>query len=345
MNADIKSFGQLSDGTEIDEITLNSQGIKVRIMTWGAAIRDLKVTTGSVENRRVVLGLTTIEDYVNHSPHFGAIAGRYANRIAAGQFHLDGDLISLDKNERGYQHLHGGEMGFGKVPWSVVDCGDEHVTLELISPDGDQGYPGELTANCTYRVIGDARLQVELTAKTSAPTIVNLAQHSYFNLDETSDIWDHKLQIHAKTYLPATDKLLPTGEIKSVDGTAYDFRQLRDIHLQSGESSPPYDCNYIVAEHRQPEALKVATLSGVKGLAMDLLTTEPGLQFYDGGGIRVPVPGLTGDIYQPHAGLCLEPQLWPDSPNHPDFPSPVLRPNETYRQVTEYHFKDSAALS
>lgn len=337
-------FGDLHDGTSIEEIRLSSDGMNATIITWGAVIRDLKVSIGSVRDRRVVLGLNNIEDYLLHSPHFGAVAGRCANRIASGQFDLDGQTVQLTKNQNNTHHLHGGLSGFGKRVWTVVDHSDAHVTLQIIALDGEEGYPGELTAQCTYKIetIDDqVRLVVELTATTTAPTLVNMAQHSYFNLDESPDISGHQLQIRADAYLPTNDLFIPTGEIKSVEETSFDFRESRPINASADLAATTYDNNFVISESKTNRDIKMATLTGERGLSMDISSTEPGLQFYDGSRVNVPVDGIDGRPYGSFAGICLEPQIWPDSPNHANFPSAVLRPDETYHQITSYGFYES----
>lgn len=341
MSSQIKIFGQLADGSDVSEISLNVDGQVLRVLTWGAVIRDLQVSVGEFENRRVVLGLNTLDDYLNRSPHFGAIAGRYANRIANGRFELDGASHQLTKNQNDLHHLHGGRNGFGKRNWTLIDHGASFVTLRIKSDDGDEGYPGDVTAECTYSLDvsdGSVSLVVSLSATTTKPTLLNLAQHSYFNLDGGGSTRSHKLQILADAYLPTDDTFIPTGEIKSVDGNEFDFRKVRTIAVNTAQT---YDNNFIVAEQKRTAPTRIATLAGSDGLSMDVVSAEPGLQFYDGARIDVPVEGLSGHPYGAFAGVCLEPQIWPDSPNHPNFPQAVLRPGETYRQQTSYIFRAS----
>lgn len=339
--AGIYPFGKLSDGTEIEEICLSAHGQFARILTWGAVLRDLTVTVGAVENRRVVLGLNRIEDYLSHSPYFGAIAGRCANRTAGGRFDLDGQTFQLTKNQNGLHHLHGGAAGFGKRVWTRLDHSASHVTLQRVSAEGEEGYPGEVTAQCTYaleRTEDHVDFAITLTATTSAPTLVNLAHHSYFNLDASPDIRNHSLKIEASAYLPTDAQVIPTGEIRPVAGSDFDFRTMRPINPTADPQAPTYDHNFVIANERRDSPRQIARLQGGQGLAMDVLSTEPGLQFYDGSRVNVAVAGLTGHPYGAFSGVCLEPQVWPDAQNNKAFPSAVLRPDETYRQQTLYRF-------
>ena len=333
---DVKTFGVV-DGTEIKEIALRSpEGATASIITWGSVLRDLVVPAAG-EPQRVVLGLNSLEDYRKYSPHFGATPGRFANRIASGQFRLDGRSYQLPLNEKGKNTLHGGPQGFGKRPWSIDAVEDDRVTLVLDSPDGDAGFPGHLRASCTYALQG-ATLVVDLTATSDAPTIVNLAHHSYFNLDGGADVLDHEVMIAASMRTPTDADNIPTGEICAVAGTPFDFRTLRPIRHASGTT---YDHNFIVAPlpDGPDQLVHAATLRSPRnGLAMQVHTNQPAVQFYDASKLNCPVPGLGGAHYGPHGGACFEAQTYPDAPNHRHFPSAVLRPGQTYHQRTEYRF-------
>lgn len=343
----ISTFGHLPDGTPIREVTLRSEaGASATIMEWGAVVRDMMVPVKG-RLQRVVLGLDRLEDYLQHSPHFGAIAGRYANRIAGGKFHLDGKAFQLKLNQAGKHSLHGGGDGFGKRPWTILHHDAASVTLALVSPDGDHGYPGNLTVTCRYTLAEPATLRIELTATTDAATIINLCHHSYFNLDGSPDIHDHELEVRANLMTPVDEDLIPTGEVVSVAGTAFDFRKPRPIrHMNADGTRHWYDHNFILRRDRReaspmpgPELAHAATLRSLKcGLAMQVWTTEPALQVYDGFKTATPVNGLDGERYGPSSGMCIEPQHVPDSPNLPHFPSTVLRPGEVYGQVTDYRF-------
>lgn len=341
-------FGTLADGTPIREATLRSAGgAEAKVIEWGAVLRDLVVPLPDGRRQRVVIGLPALADYPLHSPHMGAIAGRYANRIAAGRFVLDGVEYRLPLNQDGRHSLHGGGEGFGKRPWTIVHHDGTSVTLALVSPAGDAGYPGTLKAWCRYALTGHATLRIELTATTDAATIVNLAHHSYFRLDDAPDILDHELTLHADLITPVDADLIPYGSLAPVAGTGFDFRQPRPIRRAGADGARIwYDHNFVLRRDRREPAgedgltlAHAATLRSPRsGLAMELWTTEPALQVYDGFKIAVPVPGLDGAVYAPSAGIALEPQKVPNSPNLPHVESPVLRPGEVYRQVSEYRF-------
>lgn len=332
-----KDFGEF-EGDPVSEVTIRSAaGAVARILNWGAVIRDLEVPLADGTLQRVVLGFDEFTPYPGRSPYFGALVGRYANRIANGSFVLDGKTIVLDRNERGVQTLHGGSGGVSQRLWKIADHDESAVTLTLHLPDGDQGFPGNLDVRCTYRFVEDATLRVDIEATADAPTVANFAQHSYFNLDGTNDIRNHRLRILADAYTPVDAGLIPTGEIASVAGSPYDFRLPRRIGV---EGSTPYDHNFVLSEPLSQGMRFAASLAGGNGLAMQVHTSEPGLQFYDGAMIPALL-GLGGRNYGRFAGLCLEAQHFPDSPNQPHFPSTTLVPGETYRQRTEFRFHSS----
>ncbi|MDJ1159002.1 aldose epimerase family protein [Chelatococcus sp. SYSU_G07232] len=344
----IRPFGEV-DGRTVEEVTIRSAaGAEARVIGWGAVLRDLVVPLATGEPQRVVLGLERLEDYVAHSPHMGAIAGRVANRIAGGRFTVDGRGYDVPRNQDGRHALHGGGRGFGKRPWQVSHHDGASVALTLVSPDGDAGFPGTLTVTCLYRLCEPATLRIELAAVTDAPTPVNLCHHSYFNLDGTPSILDHRLTVAADFYTPTDADLIPTGEIRAVEGTPYDFRANRTVRFPDAETGAPvrYDVNFVLRRDRTepaagggPALAHAATLASTRSnLAMETWTTEPGLQVYDGGKVAIPVPGLGGARYGANAGICLEAQHFPDSPNRAHFPTTLLRPGEVYRQVTEYRF-------
>jgi len=332
----VHSFGQY-EGAPVFEATIASRaGATAKILTWGAALRDLVVPLGA-GMQRVCLGLNSLDDYVAHSPYFGAVPGRYANRIANGRFSLDGTLHTLARKPGDKHTLHGGPGGFGHRVWKLGPVDASSATLELDSPDGDQGFPGALRATCVYRLLEPATLRVELTATCDRPTIVNLTQHAYFNLDGSGDARDHELAILSDFYTPSDSELIPTGEIRAVAGTPFDFRQLRPIRNPSGQL---YDVNFVVA--RTPDLTGLAPVarlrSPVNNLTMELHSSEPGVQFYDAAKLACPVPGLDGTRYGAHAGLCLEPQRFPDSPNRRHFSPCRLDPGGAYRHVSEFRF-------
>jgi aldose 1-epimerase len=343
----LTTIGTLPDGGPIREARLvTAAGAEARIMEFGAIVRDLIVPLGGGAKQRVVLGFDALETYGGGSHHAGAIAGRYANRVAHGSFWLDGRSFQLSLNQANRHSLHGGVDGFDRRPWSLVEHGANAMTLALVSPAGDQGYPGTLRVWCCYELIEPATLALDLTATTDEPTIVNLAQHSYFNLDGTDDVRDHEMMIAADFYTPTDAELIPTGEIALVAGTPYDFRSARPIrHVPAGASVPfGYDMNFVLRRSRIERSgdLALAHAATVRSrrnsLALEVWTTEPGLQVYDCHNMTFAAPGHDGRQYGNGAGLALEAQLFPDSPNQAHFPSAVLRPHETYRQRTEYRF-------
>lgn len=346
MASEMRIFGVI-DGQPVQDITLrNKAGATAKVLSWGAALRDLMMPRAGGGFQRVVLGLNSLEDYIAHSPHFGAIAGRYANRIAHGKFSIDGLPYQLPLNQEGKHSLHGGGKGFGKKPWVLLVADGSSCTLGLISPDGDAGYPGTLNVTCRYMLTEANALRVELAAFSDKPTILNLCHHSYFNLDGGASILDHSLAVRANVMTPVDGDLIPDGSLAPVSGTPFDFRKPRPIRLAGPDGQRFwYDHNFVLRRERREadvsglEIAHAATLASAKsGLSMEVWTSEPCLQVYDGFKVNVPVAGLDGARYGANAGICLEPQHAPDSPNLPHLPSTVLRPGELYRQVTEYRF-------
>jgi aldose 1-epimerase len=330
------AFGQI-DQTPVFEVTIASNaGASAKILTYGAVVRDL-VVPASNGLQRVVLGLNTLDDYLNYSPSFGAVPGRFANRIANGRFVLDGVAYELERKPGQKHTLHGGPHGFGHRVWKLGAYDTSSVELILESPDGDAGFPGAMTATCVYRLLEPATLRIELSAVSDRPTVVNLTHHSYFNLDGSPDILDHELQLFADFYTPADSELIPTGEIRAVAGTPYDFRAPRTVR---DAALTPYDTNFVAAlQYGEDGLAQIAAVRSPKnGLTLSLFSTEPGVQFYSAAPLNVPVPGLDGQKYGAHAGLALEPQAFPDSPNRRHFTDCVLRPDDEYQHVSEYRF-------
>jgi aldose 1-epimerase len=320
----VSSFGHI-DGVDIAEVSLSlPDGTRATAIGFGAALRSLTVPAPEGP-RPVVLGYPELAGYLHNPGYVGTTAGRHANRIGGGRFSLDGRIYQLALNERGRTHLHGGLRGFSHRPWRLVASDATAATFELVSPDGEEGYPGTLTARCTYALVAPATLRVTMTATTDAPTIVSLAHHSYFTLVPGRAVLEHRLAVHAGHLTPVDADLIPTGEIAAVDGTGFDFRQPRRL-----ADGPRLDHNFVLDAAPEADGLHPAATVTGGGLVLTCRTTAPGLQVYDGAGLGVP--------FFPHAGLCLEPQHFPDGPNKPNFPSPVLRPGETYGQVTEYRF-------
>ncbi len=335
---DGEHFGTTPAGEVVQRFTISGGGLTARIINWGAAVQDLRL---SGQDAPLVLGFEHFDDYPSHSPYFGAVPGRYANRIAGGRFTIDGGEYQADTNFLGKHTLHGGSKGFGRRVWDVALHGDDFVTMTLHSPNGDMGFPGALEATCTYRLKIPGTLSVELTATTDEPTLCNLTNHSYFNLDDggSTDILDHRLMLNAAAYLPVDGELIPTGVVQPVAGTPFDFRAARPIRHQTDGAQTLYDHNFCLAAargHLKQAAWAQGTKSGVE---MEMWTTEPGVQFYAGGKVAREQEGLGGRRYQNYAGFCLEAQVWPDSPNHPYFPQAVLWPGEIYRHTTEFRFR------
>jgi aldose 1-epimerase len=334
-------------GREVAEVALRSAaGAEAKIITFGAIVRDLTVPT-SRGPQRVILGLDDIEGYAAPAGrHMGAIVGRYGNRIGHGRFALGGETFQLDLNENrldpagpGRQHLHGGAKGFSQRVWTVIDRTAASATFALVSEDGDMGYPGRLVATCTYSLTEPATLRLVLEATCDRATPVNLTTHLYYNLDGSADILDHALEIAAEHVTPTDEELIPTGEVRSVAGTSYDFRASRPIRAAKHGAEAEYDINYVLSGPRGSLNHAATLASGKSAVAMELWTTEPGLQFYGGHKLNVPKGGLSGASYGRYGGLCLEPQRFPDGPNKPHFPPSIVRPGEVSRQVSELRFQ------
>jgi aldose 1-epimerase len=336
-------FGALADGTRIEAVELtNRHGVSARIMTLGATLQALSVPDANGASADVVLGYDEPQQYLDQPQYFGASVGRYANRIAHGRFTLDGKDFELPVND-GPNHLHGGPRGFDKVVWTLgkAESGSPaRAVFTYVSPDGEQGYPGRLEVTAIYSLSDDNELAIEYRAVTDAPTIVNVTNHSYFNLaGATGDesILDHLLTLFADRFTPVDATLIPTGERRAVAGTPFDFREAKRIgsDIRDGESEQlrfgrGYDHNFIVngeAGELRPAARLVDPGSG---RVMELLVTAPGVQFYSGNFLDGTTVGKGGRIYRQGDALCLEPQVFPDAPNHADFPSARLDPGDTY---------------
>lgn len=333
MESDI--FGETESGEAVHRVEITGGGLDASILSWGATLQDLRLAG---HDNPLTLGFGNFSDYLHHSPYFGATPGRYANRIAQGRFALDGVDYQLDCNEGGLHHLHGGRDGIGKRIWRIADHGPDSVRFEIEDPDGHMGYPGNCRISCSYRLKPNGVLSITHEAETDRPTLCNMAHHSYFNLDGRPDILDHEIKIAADHYLPVDDELIPTGEVAPVDGTPFEFRGQRPIRLNVDGGQCVYDHNFCLSDSRTDLRNVAQVHSPHSGVTMNVRTTEPGLQFYCGHKVETAVTGLEGKLYGAFSGLCLEAQIWPDSPHHSRFPSAVLRPGEHLLQQTEYIF-------
>lgn len=350
-------FGHLPDGRQVDVYQFtNANGIELRVINYGGIIVSLKTPNVAGEFDDIVLGFDSLEAYLSDeyrqaNPYFGAIIGRYGNRIAGGQFSLEGESYSLATND-GSNHLHGGDQGFDKVLWQAEPFENDAGTglvLRYTSEDGEEGYPGKLETEVTYTLTDNDELMVDYRAITDKATPVNLTQHSYFNLKgEGSDsILDHQLMINASAFTPVNESLIPTGEIRSVEGTPFDFTQATAIGERIEQDNEQldfgggYDHNFVLNrdEAAQDELVLAAKVwEPQSGRMLEVSTTEPGIQFYSGNFLDGSLTGKQGQAYEHRSGFALETQHYPDSPNQEAFPSTILEPDETYRSRTVYRF-------
>lgn len=328
-------FGAMPDGQTVERVTIRGGGLTARLLSYGAVLQDLRLEGHAPP---LVLGFDRLADYLAHSRHFGATAGRCANRIAGAAFTLDGRDYQLDPNFLGKHHLHGGSAGIGKRLWTFEDAGPDRATLRIDLADGEMGYPGAMTVRLSCALLPGGVLDIRMTARTDRPTLCNLAHHSYWNLSGAPDILQHRLRVAADRYLPVDADLIPTGAVAPVAGTPFDLRA--GPRLAGPCAAVRIDHNFCTAEARG--AIRAVAELSAGGLRMVVRTTEPGLQVYDGAPLDVPVPGLDGCRMGAHAGIALEPQLWPDAIHHPDWAQPVLRPGETYDQHTQFVFAKGA---
>jgi len=341
------AFGQNMDGTAVDLYTLkNSQGMEARITNYGGIVVSLKVPDRHGKFEDVVLGCETLADYLKGHPHFGALVGRYGNRIARGKFKLDGVEYSLAINN-GANSLHGGLKGFDKVVWAatpLTTANGPALQLQYTSRDGEEGFPGNLAVTAVYTVTEDNALKLEFTATTDKKTVCNLTHHSYFNLAAKGNVLDHVVQINADTFTPVDGGLIPTGELRSVGGTPLDFRkplpigQGIDSDHEQVKLGAGYDHNWVLNHAAGTLGLAAIVEEPASGRTLEVWTTEPGTQFYTGNFLDGKLCGKGGWRYQRREGFCFEPQHYPDSPNKPQFPSTELNPGETYRNTIIYKF-------
>jgi aldose 1-epimerase len=343
-------YGTTAEGEAVEAYTLaNAAGMRVSILTYGCIIARLEVPDREGRRANVVLGLDTLEGYATRSPHFGAIAGRYANRIARGRFTLDGETYQLDVNE-GRNTLHGGHRSFHKLVWKGEAGEGETLILRHLSPDGDQGFPGNLAVEVRHTLAATNELRIDYAATSDKPTILNLTNHSYFNLtgEGSGDILGHRVTIEADEFTPTDAEQIPTGEIRAVRGTPFDFTQatvigerirMADEQLILGRG---YDVNWVLRAAGGGLRPAARAHDPASGRILDVLTDAPGVQLYTGNGLNGTLVGPSGRSYRQSDGFCFETQAFPDAPNHANFPSAVLRPGERFRSTTIFRFSTDA---
>ncbi|MFF0778961.1 aldose epimerase family protein [Streptomyces sp. NPDC003720] len=342
-------FGRLADGTKVYRWSLENGGIRMKVLSYGGVVQTLEVPDARGRHANVVAGFADLDDYAAKSPYFGALIGRYGNRIGKGRFTLDGKDYQLSVND-GVNSLHGGAKGFDKRVWDVepfADGSDVGLRLYYTSADGEMGYPGTLRSKVTYTLTRRGEWRVDYEASTDRATVVNLTSHVYWNLagEGGGTIEDHELTIAAARYTPTDSGLIPTGELARVAGTPFDFRRAKPIgrDIRAGHEqqvlAKGYDHNWVLDKGLTARPEHVATLRDPRsGRTLRIATDQPGLQFYSGNFLDGTLTGTGGRTYRQGDALCLETQHFPDSPNHPSFPSTVLRPGRTYRTTTVHTF-------
>ena len=344
MSANEEAFGQTPDGRQVVLYTLiNSNGLKAKITNYGAILVSLEVPDRNGNLADIALGYDNLSDYIERGAFFGATVGRYANRIGGAKFVLDGTEYNLIKNN-GQNHIHGGRKGFDKVVWKPEDVRAESqqalVKMSYISEDGEEGYPGNMACTVTYTLTKDNELKISYEAETDKPTILNLTNHSFFNLagQGTRDVLDHELTLNADKYTVFDEGLIPTGEIKSVTGTPLDFTSPTTIGARIRQVGNGYDNNYVLNGGGGALALCAEAYEPSSGRVMTIHTTEPGVQLYTGNFLNGTITGKEGKIYKKHYAFCLETQHFPDSPNKPAFPTVVLLPGQKFTSETVHKF-------
>jgi aldose 1-epimerase len=343
MGIEKEAFGKTPDGTEVDLYTLtNENGLKVKLTNYGATITSVEVPDRDGKMENVVLTCDSLDGYLKGTPYFGCAVGRYANRIAKGKFTLEGKEYTLATNND-ENHLHGGEKGFDKHVWEAEEVKTDDsagVKLTRTSPDGEEGYPGTLTAEVTYSLTNEDELKMDYKATTDAPTVVNLTNHAYWNLGPASKggILDHELTLNADGFLPVDDGLIPLGNVEPVKDTPMDFTKPEKIGARIDQVEGGYDHCYVLNRKPGEEMCVVArVVEPTSGRVMEIYTSEPAVQFYSGNFLD-GTNAAGGVTYEKHHAFCLETQHYPDSPNKPEFPSTVLKPGETYEHHTMHKF-------
>jgi aldose 1-epimerase len=345
-------FGE-SDGQPVERHTLtNANGVEITVLTYGGIVQSIMVPDRDGTMGNVALGFDNLDDYIEKSPYFGAIVGRYANRIARGTFVLDGTHYKIALNN-GENTLHGGEKGFDKQIWTASEGSStdgQSIMLSYTSPDGEEGYPGTLDVKVTYTLTDANELRIEYSATTDALTVLNLTNHTYFNLagEGSGSVYDHELQLNASAFTPVDETLIPTGEIAEVAGTPFDFTTAKPIgqDIRDGSSEQlligmGYDHNFVIDRPEGDTESLVPVgrvMDPASGRVMEIATTEPGVQLYTGNFLNGAFAGTGGNVYRQGDAFCLETQHFPDSPNQPDFPSTELAPGEEFTSTTVYTF-------
>ena len=340
-------YGVTVEGEKVRQFVLrNAEDVQVKIIEFGATITNWLVPDQNGKMDDIVLGFDKLDGYEAEGPYFGAIVGRYANRIAKGEFKLGSKIYKLAKNN-GSNHLHGGLKGFDKKVWqgeSFTNGDSCGVTLKLISPEGEEGYPGELQIEVTYALNDEGELSVAYTAETNKRTVLNLSQHTYFNLKghDAGDVLEHKMKIMADRFTPINRGFIPTGKLADVEKTPMDFRLVKrigtDIHADFGQLNIArgYDHNYVLSEESGQMQLAARVVEQESGRTLEVRTDQPGVQFYSGNFLDGSVKGKNGCMYARHAGFCLETQHFPDSPNHKNFPTTVLKAGQVFKSMTTF---------
>jgi aldose 1-epimerase len=338
-----RSFGTMADGRSITEYTIiNESNLSVGIINYGAIITSVKMQDRNGKSADITLGFDTLERYAEPQPFLGSVVGRFANRIAGGRFAIDGVQYKLARNDHGIHHLHGGEGGFYKVVWQAepfVKGDSAGLVLTYMSADGEEGYPGNLAVKVIYSLNQSGELRLEYTAQTDKPTPVNLTNHAYWNLTGAGSggIENHLLRLNCSRYLPVTETLVPTGEIKDVAGTYMDFKEAKPVGRDLDKVPGGYDHCYIIDRNSDGLAEAARVTDPASGRCLDVFTTKPAIQFYSGNFLN-RLQGRNGEVYDKHGGLCLETEYYPDAVNRPEFPDVILRPGQEYRHVTVYKF-------
>ena len=346
-----KSFyGKTKDNKKVDLYSFKTEnGMEVHIINYGGIITSLKVPDKNGETEDIVLGYNKLEDYINENPYFGSIIGRYGNRIAKGKFNLNGNQYTLATNND-ENHLHGGNIGFDKVIWEAetkINSNSSSLILKYLSRDMEEGYPGNLYTTVTYKITNDNSVEIKYEAQTDKTTVINLTQHSYFNLsgDFNQSILNHNIKINADHFLPVNKSLIPTGNKLDVSMTPFDFRSFKkikkdinadDLQLNYGNG---YDHCWVLNDYKNGYRLIASAFDEESGRFMEVYSDQPGLQFYTGNFLDGSLPQKGEGFYNFRSGFCMETQHFPNSPNQPDFPSVTLNPNEKYYSKTSYNFK------